>query len=108
MRQVVTSGFRVRLVMRYTRVSCMPFRATYETTRIVQAQSDQDAVRQACLCLDQELEEILSKVNAINVAEVLVDIKFVSPASERDFWNAQWFPPDQQVPDYLVVRWDPG
>lgn len=110
MTQVVSNGFRVKLVMRYTRISCMPFRATYETDRIVQAQSEHDAVRQACLCLDRELEQVLSKVNAINVAEVLVDIRSVEPAPESDreseFWNPRWFPSDQRVPDYLVVTWE--
>ncbi len=111
MTQGETSAFRVKLVMRYTRISCMPFRATHETTRIVQARSENDAVRQACLCLDRELEEILSKVNAINVAEVLVNIRSVEPAPRGnkvpEFWNPRWYPSDQLIPDYLVVTWQP-
>lgn len=98
--------FRVDLVMRYTRISCMPFRATYPASRIVQAQDEEDAVRQACLCLDRDLEEILSRVNAINVSEVRVQISDVEGVRDGTdaYWNPQWFSRDVVIPPYVVVR----
>lgn len=92
--------------MRYTRISCRPFRATFPASRIVQAEDPDDAVRQACLCIDRDLEEILSRVNAINVSEVLVEFSSVEPAQEPEstFWNPSWFPRDLTVPPYVIVQ----
>lgn len=100
------SAFRVELVMRYTRISCRPFRATFPASRVVQAEDAEDAVRQACLCIDRDLEEILSRVNAINVSEVLIEFSCVEPARDETpaFWNPSWFPRDLTVPPYVIVR----
>jgi hypothetical protein len=92
--------------MRYTRISCMPFRATFPASKVVQAEDSKDAVRQACLCLDRDLEEILAQVNALNVSDVLVDIRAVRLVALDDGppWNPAWFPPHVALPSYVVLR----
>lgn len=99
-------AFHVDLAMRYTRISCMPFEARFAASKVVQARDEEDAVRQACLCLDRDLEEILSRVNAINVSEVWVTFSEVTPVEDSGeaFWNPSWFSHEVQVPPYLVVR----
>ena len=92
--------------MRYTRLSCMPFRAAVEFDRAVLAESREDAVRQACLCIDRDLEEILSRVSAINVSEVLVEVRDVTAlgaASSPDLWNPEPFPADREVPRHILL-----
>ncbi|HNS99133.1 MAG TPA: hypothetical protein PKL73_19405 [Polyangiaceae bacterium] len=98
--------FRVELVLRYTRISCMPYRATFPAAKVVQAQHADDAVRQACLCLDRDLEDILAQVNALNVSEVWVDILSVQllKQAQDPVWNPWWFPTDQAIPSYIIVR----
>lgn len=99
--------FQVQLTMRYTRVSCMPFRARLEIDRPVQAADREDALRQACLCLDQELEEILARVNSFNITVVRVvpgEIVERGPAQEQDVWNPEPFPPDIPIPRYLELE----
>ena len=102
----VLRPFRVELVMRYTRISCMPFRATYPATRVVQARDEEDVVRQACLCLDRDLEQILARVNAINVSEVRVEVSSIQPLAQGNeaFWNPKWFSADDTIPPYVIVR----
>jgi len=96
----------VELVMRYTRISCMPFRARYPASHTVQAEDEEDAVRQACLCLDRDLEEILSSVSAIHVSEIWVEFSRVErvAAPRRALWNPCWFARDLLVPPHIVVR----
>lgn len=99
--------FAVALTLRYTRISCMPFRASIDFDKTVQAKDSTDAVRQACLCLDRDLEDILSRVNAINVSEMIVEVKAlreVSASTDPTLWNPKPFGPQLQVPPHLVVR----
>jgi hypothetical protein len=96
--------------MRYTRVSCLPFRATMDLDRLVQARDRDDALRQACLCLDRDLEELLSTVNAMNVTEVLVTVREVSPelqgARDEELWNPEPFDTEILVPRHIVLTDD--
>ena len=98
---------RVRLTMRYTRISCMPMRATMDLDRVVSAEDQDDAVRQACLCLDRDLEELLWAVNSMNVSEVIVEVRSVEPAAEGDReapWNPDPFPAEVTVPPYVILQ----
>lgn len=98
--------YRVVLALRFTRISCRPLGARAEFDRYVEAQSEHDAMRQACLCLDAELEGIIADVNTINVAELLVDVLTVelSRGAGGVLWNASPYPATRQVPGYLTVR----
>ena len=101
--------FLVELTLRFTRISCRPFGATKELSRIVRAGDRDDALRQACLCVDRDLEGILAFVNTINVSKIKVDVRAISAleADEQppgDIWNPVPFDPEQQVPRYIVVR----
>lgn len=96
--------YEVQLTMRYTRISCLPFRASMDLDRVVLASSDDDAVRQACLCLDRDLEELLAWVSSINVSEVRVEVRGVGPAPpDRRPWNPKPFPPEVEVPPWVVL-----
>ena len=101
--------YRVALALRYTRISCRPFGARLELDKLVEAESEQDAVRQACLCLDADLEQVMGNVNAINVSEFPVDIVAVEPAvaGAGELWNPRPFPRGQAIPRHLVVRREP-
>ena len=96
----------IDLVLRYTRVSCMPMRAKLALSRCVQAVDSDDAIRQACLCVDRDLEELLAHVNTINVSEVIVEVHRVEPAlqAESALWNESWFPPGAAVPAHILLR----
>lgn len=99
--------FRVLLTLRYTRISCMPFRAKLDLDRLVQAEDRDDALRQACLCIDRELDEILASVNAINVTEVWVepqDLEERPPTPGLDLWNDPAFALDRPIPQYIVLK----
>jgi len=102
--------YRVVLALRYTRMSCRPYGARMELDRLVLAESEQDAVRQACLCLDMELERLMSEINAINVSAFPVDILLVEQVGSGAgrTWNETPFPAGQHVPAHLQVRWRPG
>lgn len=98
--------FRVRFVLRYTRVSCQPLRATVPFDRVVLARDGEDALRQACLCLDRDLEELLSAVNAMNLSAVHVEHESIEPAPPdlaSEPWNADPYPEDVEVPPHVVV-----
>ncbi len=104
-------AYRVLFTLRFTRYSCAPWRASKSFDRFVQAADPPDAVRQACLCLDQELEQILAQINAINVSEVYVDISRVTPterSADEPLWNSSRFDPSLEIPQYIVVRGGPG
>jgi len=101
------SPHRVRLTMRYTRISCMPMRATMDLDRVVLAKDQDDAVRQACLCLDRDLEELLWAVNSMNVSEVIVEVRSVDTSADGDGeapWNPDPFPPEVAVPPYVIIQ----
>ena len=102
--------FRIQLTIHYTRISCRPYGASLEYDRLVQAQDREDAQRQACLCVERELEVILAQVNTANVSEVLVDLRDIQPTQHQGqpLWNESPFPRDQRVPRHLVVRAAPG
>lgn len=98
--------FRVRFVMRYTRISCMPLRATMEFDEIVQAKSAEDAPMQAAKCIDRDLEEILWAVSSMNVTEVILEFQSVTaatPDQAGDVWNPESFP-DDELPRYVVLK----
>ena len=98
--------FLVRLTMRYTRISCMPFRASMDFDRVVLGDDEEDAVRQACLCIDRDLEELLWAVNTINVSEVLVEVRGVEEsgaAAREEPWNPEPFPPSVEIPPHVVL-----
>ncbi len=100
-------AFRIDLSMRYTRISCRPFEARYLVTEVVQARDEQDAQRQACLCLDRDLEEILSRVNSINVSELMIEFTCVQKIEARKneaYWNTEWSDENQPVPPYFIIR----
>ena len=98
--------YRIALALRYTRISCRPFGARLELDRLVEAESEQDAIRQACLCLDAELEQVLAGINAINVSEFPVDILAIEPAAREagELWNPHPHPADKAIPPHLIVR----
>jgi len=99
--------FEVHFTLRYTQVSCMPFRASMDFERQVQAVDEEDALRQACLCLDRDLEQVLSQVNAINVSEVIVEVRSINEtaASTGDaLWNPEPFEKQLEVPPHIVVK----
>jgi hypothetical protein len=74
--------------------------------RVVQARDEVDAQRQACLCLAEELEDILAAVNAMNVSEVRVDFEEIQPTEPENptLWNPVPFPPERTVPRHIVAR----
>jgi len=96
--------YRVKLNLRYTRVSCLPFGAVMALDRVVRANDEVDAQRQACLCLAEELEDILAAVNAMNVSEVRVDFAEIQPTEPDNptLWNPVPFPPELTVPRHIV------
>jgi len=102
--------YRVVLALRYTRMSCRPYGARMELDRLVLADSEQDAVRQACLCLDADLERLMSEINAINVSAFPVDILLVEQVGSGAgrTWNETPFPASRCVPPHLQVRLRPG
>lgn len=102
----VVHAYRVDLVMRYTRISCMPFKAKFPASKLVQALDEQDAVRQACLCLDRDLEDVLAGVNAINVSEVRVEFSRVElvRGTGAEYWNPEWFEGGIPIPEHVIVR----
>ncbi len=98
--------FLVELTLRYTRISCMPFRATIELSRVVEAENQADALRQACLCVDRDLEEMLASVNTINLNKVHVEVQTVKElhgSEGQDIWNPAQFEPQVEVPRYIVI-----
>ena len=98
--------FWLRGGMRYTRWSCLPFGARLDLEEIVQAESREEALRQAALCLHRDLEELLSRINAINVSEVYLEIDELRPvatAPKRVPWNPQPFAPDVEVPPHVKI-----
>ena len=97
--------FRIQLTLRYTLISCKPMGAKLEFDRIIQAADRNEAALQACLCLDRDLEEIMARVNAINVSEVMVDIKNIEETNRGDepLWNPFPFS-EQKVPPHIIVR----
>jgi hypothetical protein len=98
--------FRARLALRYTRISCMPFQAILELDRLVQGMDRDDALRQACLCVDRELDEILARVNTQNVTEIWIEPRQIVEAAPPadDLWNPDPFPPEQSLPRYIVLK----
>jgi hypothetical protein len=75
----------------------------------VRAQDEEDALRQACLCLDRDLEEILSQINAINVSEVIVEVETieeVKASTVKNLWNPELFSTQLEVPPHIVVKHD--
>ena len=98
--------YRIALALRYTRISCRPFGARLELDRLVGAESEQDAIRQACLCLDAELEHVLAGINAINVSEFPVDILAVEivAGDAGVLWNPSPHPVEKAIPPHLIVR----
>jgi len=98
--------FHVDIVLRYTRFSCAPMRAKLPMSKTVLATDDSDALRQACLCVDRDLEEILAQINAINVSEVVVEVHRVEPsaAPPGEPWNGAGFDPSVIVPPYVLLR----
>jgi hypothetical protein len=89
----------------------MPMRAKLPMSRCVLAIDADDAIRQACLCVDRDLEEVLANVNAINVSEVIVEVHRVEPTAQADTapWNHALFPAEVAVPSHIlpcIVRGD--
>ncbi len=84
----------------------MPFRASLDFSRWVQAKDESGALKQACLCIDRDLEEILAHVNTMNVSEVLVELRRIESAKTVDgeLWNTAPFDENTVVPRYIVVR----
>lgn len=102
--------FHVELTLRYTRISCMPYRAKLDIDRVLRAADAEDALRQAGLCLDRDLEDIFADINTINVSNVLIDVRTVREldhAGDTDgpeLWNPTPFDPELRVPRYIIVR----
>lgn len=102
--------FHVELTLRYTRISCMPYRATLDLDRFLIAENRADALHQAGLCLDRDLEEILANINTMNVADVLVDVRRVQQLTDREkpgeskIWNRNPFNEDLPLPRHIVIR----
>ncbi len=92
--------------MRYTRISCMPFRATMDFDRVVNADDDDDARRQACLCIDRELDDILGYVNTQNVTGVRIEtheIRELRSMEGQQVWNPDPFPSEKAIPRYIEL-----
>ena len=102
--------FRFKGAMRYTRISCMPFRAVLGIAKLVQAQDEADALRQVALCLDRDLEEILAQVNAMNVSYVRLEVHGLreEPATDGEaLWNPTAFPQELPVPPHIELYRSP-
>jgi hypothetical protein len=98
--------FRFKGTMRYTRISCMPFRAVLGIAKLVQAHDEADALRQAVHCLDRDLEELLAQVNAINLSHVRLEVHSVEPEPAADgdpLWNPTVFPKLLALPPHIAV-----
>ncbi len=98
--------FRFKGAMRYTRISCMPYRALLGLSKLVQAEDEEDALRQAALCLDRDLEEIFAQVSAINVSSVRLEVHGLQPEPSTDgeaLWNPTAFARQQQVPPHIEL-----
>lgn len=99
--------FLVELTLRYTRISCMPFRASLEFGRYIQATDKSDALRQSCLCVDRDLEDILARVNTMNVTKVVVEprnIRRINGQSPEPIWNHEPFDHNIKIPRYIVLN----
>lgn len=98
--------FKVGVTLRYTRYSCSPFAAQYRFRKVVQAFDEKDAERQLVLSLYENLDELLSNINAINVSEIRLHIDYVIPhTGERDrVSNPSHFPSDVPIPRYFVLE----
>jgi hypothetical protein len=102
--------FRLELTLRYTRVSCMPYRATLELSHVVSARDREDALRQGALCVDRDLEEILSKVNTLNVSDVIVEARAVQEletlqeSESTTLWNLEPFGPELAIPRHIIMQ----
>lgn len=84
----------------------MPFRATKFFDRFLSGQDTEDALRQACLCIDRELDEILAFVNTQNVTGVRIaahEVVEVPTAEDREIWNPDPFPQTTRVPRYIEL-----
>lgn len=92
--------------MRYTRWSCQPLGASMAFDEIVQAVDAEDAVRQACLCLDRDLEKLLGSVSAANVSEVHVAVEALEElfGSAAQVWNPAAFPERKRAPAHIVLH----
>lgn len=99
--------FFVELALRYTRVSCSPMGASLPIARTVQAADPDDALHQACLCLDRDLEQLLARVNTINVSEVIAELRTLRPVDAspgEGLWNPAPFAPEIPIPRHIQVR----
>jgi hypothetical protein len=100
------SLFEVGVTVKYTRYSCSPFASEYRFRKVVQAFDEKDAERQLALSLYENLDELLSNINAINVSEIRLRIDYVIPhTGERDrVSNPSHFPSGVPIPRYFVLE----
>ncbi len=96
--------FRLKGAMRYTRISCMPFRAVLGLAKLIQADDEADALHQAVHCLDRDLEDLLAQVNAANVSYVRLEVHRLEREPTTDgerLWNPTTFATQLPAPPHI-------
>lgn len=83
--------------------------AKLEIDRRVRALDSHDALHQACHCVDRDLEEILARINTINVSEVIVEFGRIETVRDGDdLWNPEPFDRGLRVPPHIIVQYTGG